>query len=112
MTGFSRSSIVTAMPYAYPSFLNKGNDPLRMQVLNCFGSPSIFVDVGENLVMPNDVAMPSNPPFASIENEELEETLFDEAPFDEAPLDVNVFQWSREEKPSRRVVCIRIDCSA
>jgi hypothetical protein len=30
----------------------------------------------------------------------------------EAPLDVNVSQQSREEEPSRRVVCTRIDRSA
>jgi hypothetical protein len=35
-----------------------------MQVPNYFGYPSIFIDVGENLVMANDVAMPSNPPVA------------------------------------------------
>jgi hypothetical protein len=37
-----------------------------MQMPNCFDYPSIFVDVGENLVMVDDVAMPSNPPVASI----------------------------------------------
>jgi hypothetical protein len=40
----------------------------------------VFVDVGENLVMTDDVAKPSNPPVAPIEEEELEE----------APLDANV----------------------
>jgi len=54
----------------------------------------VFVDVGENLVMVDDVATPSNPPVSLVEMEELEETLFD----------VNVSQWSREEEPSRRVV--------
>jgi len=38
-----------------------------MQVPNCFGYPSIFIDEGENLVMVNDVAMPSNPPVALVE---------------------------------------------
>jgi hypothetical protein len=51
MFGFSRSSAVTATPYAYPNFLNKGNNPLRMQVPNCFSYPSIFVDAGEILVI-------------------------------------------------------------
>jgi hypothetical protein len=44
--------------------------------------------------MADDVATPLNPPVSLVEKEELEE----------APLDVNVSQWSREEKPSRRVV--------
>jgi len=49
--------------------------------------------------MVDDVAMPSNPPVASVDKEELEE-----APLDEVALEVNVFQRSREEEPSRRVV--------
>jgi hypothetical protein len=54
----------------------------------------VFVDAGENLVMANDVATPLNPLVSLVEKEELEK----------APLDVNVFQWSREEKSSRKVV--------
>ncbi len=46
----------------------------------------VFVDVGENLVMVDDVATPSNPLVSLVEKEE----------FEEAPLDVNVFQWLRE----------------
>jgi hypothetical protein len=38
--------------------------------------------------MADDVATPSNPPVALVEQEELEE----------APLDMNVSQWPREEK--------------
>jgi len=38
-----------------------------MQVPNCFGYPSIFIDAGENLVMVDDVVMPSNPLVALIE---------------------------------------------
>jgi hypothetical protein len=41
----------------------------------------VFVDVGENLVMADDVTMPSNPPVSVVEKEELEE----------APLDMIVF---------------------
>jgi hypothetical protein len=41
----------------------------------------VFVNVGENLVMADDVATPSNPPVSLVEKEELKE----------APLDVNVF---------------------
>jgi len=61
-----------------------------------------FVNVGENLIMADDVATPSNPPISLVEKEELEETLFD----------VNVFQRSHEEKLSRRVVRTWIDRSA
>ncbi len=59
----------------------------------------VFVDAGENLVMTDDVATPSNPLVSLVENEKLEETL----------VDVNVFQRSREEEPSRRVVRTRIN---
>jgi hypothetical protein len=62
----------------------------------------VFIDAGENLVMANDVAMPSNPPVSLIEKEELEKT----------PLDMNVSQRSREKEPSRRVVRSRVDCLA
>jgi hypothetical protein len=54
----------------------------------------VSVDVGENLVTTDDVATPSNPPISPIKKEELEEALFD----------VNVSQWSREKKSSRKVV--------
>jgi hypothetical protein len=54
----------------------------------------VFVDACENLVMADDVTMPSTPPVSLVKKEELEEAL----------LDVNVSQWSRKEKPSRRVV--------
>jgi hypothetical protein len=62
-----------------------------MQVSIWFDYFSVFVDAGEILVMVDDVAMPSNPPVAPVEQEELEETS----------LDVNVSQRPREEKPSR-----------
>jgi hypothetical protein len=65
-----------------------------MQMPNCSGYLWFFVDVSENLVMADDVVTPSNPPVAPIKEEKLEE----------APLDVNVFQRSHEEEPSRRVV--------
>jgi len=65
--------------------------------------PSWFlVDVGENLVMADDVATPSNPPISLVEKEELEE----------APLEVNVSQRSRKEESSRKVVHVRVDHSA
>jgi hypothetical protein len=62
----------------------------------------VFIDAGENLVMADDVATPSNPSISLVEKEELKE----------APLDVNVSQQSREEKPSRRVMRTRVDRSA
>jgi hypothetical protein len=77
MSGVSQSSAVTATPYAYPNFLNKSNDPLRMQMLNCFNYLSIFVDVSENLIMVDDVVTTSNPPIALVEKKKLEEALFD-----------------------------------
>ncbi len=52
--------------------------------------------------MADDVTTPSNPLVSPVEKEELEE----------APLDMNVSQRLREEKPSRRVVRTRVDCSA
>jgi hypothetical protein len=62
----------------------------------------VFVDAGENLVMADGVAMPSNPSVAPVEQEE----------FKEVSLEVNVSQQPREEKPSKRVVRTRVDCSA
>ncbi len=52
--------------------------------------------------MADDVATPSNPPVALVEKEEFEEAL----------LVMNVYQRSREEEPSRRVVRTQLDCSA
>ncbi len=71
MFGFSRSFAFTTTPYAYPNFLNKGNNSLRMQVLNCFEYRLVFVDVGENVVMANDVATPSNPLVALVKKKSL-----------------------------------------
>jgi hypothetical protein len=58
-----------------------------MQVPIWSGYLSVFVNAGEILVMADDVATPSNPPVAPVEQEELEE----------APLDVNFSQWPCEE---------------
>jgi hypothetical protein len=58
-----------------------------------------FVDVGENLVMADDVATPLDPPVALVEKEKFEEVSFD----------MNVFQRSREEKPSKRMVHTQVD---
>jgi hypothetical protein len=59
----------------------------------------VFVDACENLVMPDDVATPSNLPVSPVEKEELEE----------APLDMNVSHRSCEEESSRRVVRTQVD---
>jgi hypothetical protein len=48
-----------------------------MQLPNYFDYPLVFVNASENLVMSNDVAMPSNPPVALVEKEKLEKTSFD-----------------------------------
>jgi hypothetical protein len=66
--------------------------------------PSVFVDAGDNLVMADDVATPSNPPVTPVDKEELEEATLDGTPLNEVALEVNVSQQSCEEEPSRRVV--------
>jgi hypothetical protein len=53
------------------------------------------------LVMVDDDVTPSNPPVAPVQQEELEEALFD----------LNVSQRPHEEKPPRRVVRTRVDRS-
>jgi hypothetical protein len=49
--------------------------------------------------MANVVATPLNPPVALVDKEE-----FEEAPLEEVALEVNVFQRSHEEEPSKRVM--------
>jgi hypothetical protein len=80
----------------------KPSTPSERKYHIVFTTLLVFVDAGENLVMVDDVATPSNPPVSLVEKEELEE----------APLDVNVFRRSREEEPSRRMVRTRGDHSA
>jgi len=69
---------------------------------NWFGYLSNFVDVGENLVMADDVVTPSDSPVTPVKKEE----------FEEMSLDVNVSQRLCEEEPSRRMVRTRVDRSA
>ncbi len=100
---FSWSSVVTPTPYAYPNLLNKKT----LNLSECkyhivYVTLLVFVDAGENLVMADNVAMPSNPPISLIEKEE----------FEEAPLDVNVSQWLPEKEPSKRMMHTRVDRSA
>ncbi len=66
-----------------------------------FVLPSWFLLMQVQLVMVDDDGMPSNPPIAPVQQEELKE----------APLDLNVSQRSREEELPRRVVCTRVDRS-
>jgi len=61
----------------------------------------VFVNAGDNLVMVDDVAMPSNPLVSLAKKEELEEAL----------LDVNVSQRSCKKKLCRKVVRTRVDRS-
>ncbi len=44
---------------------------------NWFGYLSDFDDAGENLVMVDDVVMPSDSPVAPVQKEKLEEASFD-----------------------------------
>ncbi len=100
MFEFPWGSTVTPTPYAYPNLLNKKTSTLsecKYPIISA--TLLVFVDAGENLVMVDDVATPSNPLVSLEENEELEE----------APLNVNVSQRSREEKPSWKVVCTWVD---
>ncbi len=68
--------------------------------------PFVFVDGGDNLVMADDVTMPSNPRVATVDKEELEEATLNGTPLDEVALEVNVIQRLRKEEPLRRVVRI------
>ncbi len=61
--------------------------------------------------MADDVATPSNPPVAVIDEEELEEAMLDETSLDEVAFEVNVSQWLHEKEPSKRVVRTRVDRS-
>ncbi len=75
--------------------------PFECKYQIILATPLVFVDVGEDSVMANDVIMPSNPPIMPIKKEEFEET----------PFDMNVSHWSHEKKLSRRVVRTQVDCS-
>jgi hypothetical protein len=80
----------------------KTSTPSECKYHIVFTTLLVFVNASENLVMANDVTTSSNPPVSLVEKEELEEASFD----------LNVFQWSREKEPSKRMVCTRIDRSA
>jgi hypothetical protein len=73
-----------------------------MQIPNCFSYFLVFIVVGENVIMVDDVDTPLNPPVVPVEKEELEKTS----------VNMNVSQWSHKEKLSRRVMHIQVDRSA
>jgi hypothetical protein len=73
-----------------------------MQIPNCLDYLLVFIDACENLVMANDVVMPSNPPVTFVEEEELEKILFD----------LNVSQQSHDEELFERRVRTQVDCLA
>jgi hypothetical protein len=73
MFEFSWSSAVTPTPYAYPNSLNKKTStPFERKYHIVSATLLVFIDAGENLVMVDDVATPSNPPVSLVEKEELE----------------------------------------
>jgi len=81
MFEFSWGSAVTPTPYAYPNLLNKKASILFERKYHIvYAALLVFVDVCENLVMVDDVVMPSNLPSSLVGKEKLEE----------ASLDVNV----------------------
>ncbi len=103
MFEFSWSFAVTPTPYAYPNLLNKKTStPSERKYHIISVTLLVFVDVGENLVMADDVTTPSNPPVSLVGKEKLKE----------ASLNVNVSEQSHEKEPSRMVVCTRVDHSA
>ncbi len=78
MFEFSWSSTVTSTPYTYPNLSNnKTSTPSKRKYHIESTTYLVFVDVGENLVMADDVGKPSNLPVSLVEKEELEEALFD-----------------------------------
>ncbi len=103
MFEFSWGSVVTPTPYTYPNLLNKKASTLFECKYHII-SPTllVFVDAGENLVMVDDVATPSNPLGSLVENEELEEASFN----------VNVSKRSHKKEPSRRMVRTWVNRSA
>ncbi len=62
--------------------------------------------------MADDVTTPSNPLVATVDKEKLEKITLDGTPLDEVVLEVNVFQRSHEEEPSRRMVRTQVNRSA
>ncbi len=55
------------MPSAYPNYLNKGKTPFECKCQIDSTTFRFFVDAGENLVMADDVATPSNLLVAPVE---------------------------------------------
>jgi hypothetical protein len=59
----------------------------------------VFIDVGEDLIMVNDVTTSLNPLFVLVKYEKLKKSS----------LDINVSQWLCEEKLSKIMMRIQID---
>jgi hypothetical protein len=97
MSCFSQNFAIITTPSAYPNFLNKGKTPFECESQIGSAIFQFFVDASENLVIADDVTMPSNLPVALVEKEKLEDALLNEAPLDKTPLDINVFQRLCEE---------------
>jgi hypothetical protein len=72
--------------------LNKKASTLLNASTTSFLLPHVFVDAGDNLVMADDVATPSNLLVAVVDREKLEEATFNGTPLDELALEVNVSQ--------------------
>ncbi len=78
MLEFSWGSVITPTPYAYPNLLNKKvSTPSEHKYPIVYTTFLVFVDAGENLVMANDVATPSNPLVSLVKKEELEKISLD-----------------------------------
>ncbi len=68
MFEFSWGSVVTPTPYTYPNLLNKkASTPFERKYHIVSTTLLVFVDAGENLVMADDVATPSNPPVSLVD---------------------------------------------
>ncbi len=68
MFQFSWGSTITPTPYAYLNLLNKKTStPFERKYHIVSATLLVFVDVGENLVMVDDVTTPSNPLVSLVE---------------------------------------------
>jgi hypothetical protein len=61
-----------------PSCSIKRPQPFLNASTTLFLLPFVFVDVGDNLIMADDVATPANPLVAAVDKEKLEEATLDE----------------------------------
>jgi hypothetical protein len=68
-----------SLPHIMPTLIPKINasTPFKCKYQIVLATISIFVDVGEDLLMVDDVATPSNPLVVPVKEEELEKTSLD-----------------------------------